>query len=261
MIAAILNHPYLWWVFYLFIFALLTGLIKLSIKLGHQRFNSLDKTQKTQAESAAKAMLGLTGFLLAICFGIAEDKFSLRRSMVLQEANAVSTTFLRSYLLPEEYQERTQNLLRGYSTMRHKAVLEKKFLEGKIKSEAIQKELWKIAVKAGNKEPRSLGIRLFTESLNGMIDLMEERWTAGIYYNLPKTMGFALIISTFLSIGLLAFSYGAKGSTKLWIPLLPGLLFAVIAILIVDLSNTRQHFFEVPQDPIVDTIKMMKTWK
>jgi len=47
------------------------------------------------------AMLGLLAFMLAFTFGMATSFFQARREVVLSEANAIGTTYLRAAMLPE----------------------------------------------------------------------------------------------------------------------------------------------------------------
>ena len=49
------------------------------------------------------AILGLLAFLLAFTFGMAASRFETRRELVLDEANAIGTTYLRAALLPEPH--------------------------------------------------------------------------------------------------------------------------------------------------------------
>ena len=48
-----------------------------------------------------RSILALLAFLLAITMGMASDRFDTRRGLVLEEANAIQTTYLRAGYLPE----------------------------------------------------------------------------------------------------------------------------------------------------------------
>src|SRR5689334_8322260 len=48
------------------------------------------------------AMLGLLAFILAFTFGMTGSRFDARKQLVLDEANAIGTTYLRAGLLPEK---------------------------------------------------------------------------------------------------------------------------------------------------------------
>src|SRR5271154_4680232 len=42
------------------------------------------------------SILGLLGFMLAFTFGLAASRFDARRQVILEEANAIGTTYLRA---------------------------------------------------------------------------------------------------------------------------------------------------------------------
>ena len=48
------------------------------------------------------ATVGLLAFLLAFTFGMAESRYNNRKQVVLQEANAIGTTYLRTDFLSEQ---------------------------------------------------------------------------------------------------------------------------------------------------------------
>lgn len=47
------------------------------------------------------SILTLIAFLLAVTMGMAADRFDTRRGLVLEEANAIGTAYLRAGYLPE----------------------------------------------------------------------------------------------------------------------------------------------------------------
>src|SRR6476660_6351671 len=64
------------------------------------------------------SLLGLMAFLLAISMGMASDRFDARRGLVLTEANAIGTTYLRAGYLPAPYGDESRVLLREYVPLR-----------------------------------------------------------------------------------------------------------------------------------------------
>src|SRR4051794_31998189 len=60
-------------------------------------------TDHTFENLIASAVLGLLALLLGFSFALALDRYDVRRSMTLQEANAIGTTYLRSQLMDEPY--------------------------------------------------------------------------------------------------------------------------------------------------------------
>jgi hypothetical protein len=59
-------------------------------------------------------VLGLLALMLAFTLAMAVDRFDVRRSLVLQEANAIGTTYLRAQVLGEPHRSRISTLLVDY---------------------------------------------------------------------------------------------------------------------------------------------------
>lgn len=64
------------------------------------------------------AVLGLLALLLGFTFSLAVDRFDTRRMLVLEEANAIGTTYLRAQLLTEPHRARMTDLLIRYTDAR-----------------------------------------------------------------------------------------------------------------------------------------------
>jgi hypothetical protein len=59
-----------------------------------------EKESDAPLRSLVAAVLGLLAFVLAFTFGMTASRFDTHRQLVLQEANAIGTTYLRASLLP-----------------------------------------------------------------------------------------------------------------------------------------------------------------
>ncbi len=64
------------------------------------------------AGSVIAVSLGLLAFMLAFTFGIAANRFDTRKQLVLDEINAIGTTYLRANTLPEPPRTKIRKLLR-----------------------------------------------------------------------------------------------------------------------------------------------------
>jgi hypothetical protein len=60
------------------------------------------------------SVLGLLALLVGFTFSLALDRFETRRALVLEEANAIGTAYLRTQLLEEPYRARISQLLVDY---------------------------------------------------------------------------------------------------------------------------------------------------
>jgi hypothetical protein len=104
------------------LFAATVVLILLSVeggfRLGKYRRQRSDQEKEQPVGVMVGATLGLLGFMLAFTFGVAAARFEARRQVLLDEANAIGTAFLRAELLPEPQRAETRNFLREYVDVR-----------------------------------------------------------------------------------------------------------------------------------------------
>src|SRR5262249_7370760 len=87
---------------------------------GHTRFR-LGRRRPTQDSVAHLALfglqgslLGLVGLLLAFSFSLAISRYEQRRHLVVEEANAIGTVYLRTAFYPGSHADRLRRLLREY---------------------------------------------------------------------------------------------------------------------------------------------------
>ena len=64
------------------------------------------------------SLLGFLALLMAFSFSMALDRYEERRHLVIQEANAIGTAYLRTQLLDEPHRGRLSGLLVAYTDNR-----------------------------------------------------------------------------------------------------------------------------------------------
>ncbi len=198
------------------------------------------------------SLLSLMAFLLAITMGMASDRFNTRQALVLEEANAISTTFLRAGLLPEPESAAIKDLLRRYASLRtgaHDAgVVQQRIAD----SASLQTELWLITEKIARQIPDSRTLPLFIDALNQTFDLHEMRITAGIYARVPISIIILLLLGAMLTMGMVGYNAGlTRQRSPLTVLVLVGVLSAVIT-LVIDLDRGQDGFLRVNQQPLRD---------
>ena len=82
-----------------------------------------DSTLSTEKDGGLEgyvvsAVLGLLALLMGFTFSLAVDRFEARRVLVLEEANAIGTAYLRAQLLQEPHRQRISQLLVKYTDNR-----------------------------------------------------------------------------------------------------------------------------------------------
>jgi hypothetical protein len=197
------------------------------------------------------SILGLLAFLLAITMGMASDRFDTRRGLVLEEANAIGTTYLRAGYLPEPASTEIQTRLREYVPLRIAPSDRATLAANLTRATELLDELWPIAEDVARRPEANDVTALFIESLNETIDLNTTRVIAGVYARVPETVLWLLIGGSVLSLGMVGFSAGTTGQRSVLTAVVLVLAFGAVLTLVVDLDRPQDGFIQVSQVPMV----------
>lgn len=242
------------WGIFLFTFLIVLLAFEGGVLLGKRHRLISEKEDRSPIGSIVAATLGLLAFLLAFTFGLAASKFDDRRELVVDEANAIGTAYLRAGYLAEPYQTQIRNLLKEYISTRLNALKPGKLAEGLKKSEELQDQLWQQAVAVAERNSNSVIVGLFIQSLNEVIDLHAKRVNIGIHIRIPSIIWIALYFVTLLAIGSLGYQFGLT-HTRYWgITLLLILTFSTVITLIADLDRPQEGLIKVSQQSLIDLV-------
>ncbi len=247
----------LWGMFALTLVMVLVA-FNVGVFLGEKHRLLAEKEDRSPISSIVAATLGLLAFLLAFTFGLAANKFDERRALVVDEANAIGTTYLRAGYLPDPYQTQVHNLLKAYVSVRLGALETGSLTEGVNQSEALQDALWQQATAIANAYPNSVAIGLFIQSLNEVIDLHAKRVNVGMRIRIPSIIWGALYFVTALAIGSLGYQFGLTHVRYMGITLLLILTFSTVILLIIDLDRPQEGMIRVSQQALMD---LREKWK
>ena len=196
------------------------------------------------------SILALLAFLLAVTMGMASDRFDARRAVVLQEANAIGTTYLRAGYLPEPASSEIRQLLREYVPLRIR-VSNDNLQEDIARSIAIHGELWTIAEGVASTTDQGDLVSLFLDSLNEVIEVHEARVTVG-FSRVPQTVLLLLVGGSALSLGMVGYSAGLTRRRSLLSAVVLVIALGAVIAIVVDLDRPRDGFIEVSQQPLID---------
>jgi len=238
------------------------ALILLSIEAGyrlgsHRRRWSRNEDKSPLGEMVA-ATLGLVAFMLAFTFGLAASRFDVRRGLVLDEANAIGTTYLRTALIPEPHRSEAKKLLREYVELRVASLSEETITEGLARSRELQDRLWSGAAAAAEKSPNSIAVGLFIQSLNEVIDLHAKRIALGMRYRIPGVIWAALYFVACVGMAVMGYHSGLAGSGRSLAVLAVVLTFSAVMVLIADLDRPHQGLLQVDQTAMIDLQRSVK---
>jgi hypothetical protein len=179
------------------------------------------------------AIFGLMGLLIAFTFSGAASRFDHRRDLVMDEANAIGTAYLRLDLLPTEMQPALRGLFRQYLDTRLDAYRKLPDIEASeaalAQANGLQGRIWLTAVKACQALGSAATTTLLLSALNQMFDIAAVR-TATARVMHPPTVIFAMLFGLALLSSALA-GYAMTG--KSWYSWLHVLAFATMTSITV----------------------------
>lgn len=224
--------------------------IDLGYRLGLRHRASSDDTERTHIGSLQGALLGLLALLLGFSFAMSVTRYDARRSLVLKEANAIGTAYLRTNFLPEEQGNEARKLLRTYVDSRLGYVNAKSnddlLTRAFATAASLHAQLWTIATNAANQDPRSVSAGLFAASLNDVIDVSEERVTA-FYSNVPEPILGLLVVVSCGAMGFIGYGCGLAGRRRLSSTVLFSCLCVLVLLVVLDVDRPREGMIQVSQ--------------
>lgn len=209
------------------------------------------------ASTVVGSMLGLMAFLLAFCVGIVINQHNDRRSMVVTEANAIGTAYLRTSFLGESDRNTSRDLLREYVEVRLAAASDPSTLQSALmRSEEIHNQLWTIVEKNVSQGAESAISALYVDSINTVIDVHSLR-LAAVNLRLPSQFGRMLYAATLLSFLLVGVANSANGKRDFLAILLFALIYVTVFVIIIDLDRPQEGFLTVSQTALSDLLRQM----
>jgi hypothetical protein len=234
----------------------------LSVEIGHRLARHLKKQRSEEERDASVgtvvgAMLGLLAFMLAFTFGLAASFFQGRREVVLAEANAIGTTYLRAAMLPKSLGTEARNLLREYVDVRLEAAQGGNVEQAVSKSEELHNRLWSQVV-AASENDRSPVTALYVQSLNEVIDLHAKRVMIALRSRVPGVIWMVLYLLAIISMAAMGYHQGLISTRRSLAVFALVFAFSVVIYLIADLDRPGAGMFRVSQQSMIDLRNSMK---
>jgi hypothetical protein len=204
--------------------------------------------------------LGVVGLLLAFGLSLAVTRYEDRRASVVQEANAIGTTYLRAQTLPEPTRSASLDLLVRYTRsairLADNVPGESDALDAAATEERIQRRLWRLACEALDIEPVASAPRLYVETLNEMIDTETVR-VAALGNRVPYAVLALELIGSALALGLLA-AYLALLGRGVVAVLLASVVVAFLLLVTADLDRPTREMITIPDTALVNQLESME---
>ncbi|HMF44754.1 MAG TPA: DUF4239 domain-containing protein [Polyangia bacterium] len=202
----------IFFVFLVVLFAAIVGCQLLGFRLARQRRANGASAFGKGTTAVTGSLFALLGLLVAFTISGGEARLDARRKLIVEEANTISTAYLRLDLLPATAQRGLREDFRRYVDAR--LAYYANFLDfGRARIERrnaneLQGKLWTDAVHATNAAPDSRAALLVLPAINQMLDVTTAR-EAALRTHVPLGV-FALLMALALACAFFAGADMAK---------------------------------------------------
>ncbi len=197
-------------------------------------------------------LLTLVALVLAFGLAMAVGRHDARRTALVDDANAIGTTYLRAQTIAEPERSRSLALLAQYteqSLALSEAVPGSAAQKRAIAAgSALQRELWHHAGAALDAAPNASAPRLYVESLNEMIDMQTTR-VAALNNRVPYEIVLFEVFGAAAALALLAF-YLALLSRGMGAALVTAAMLTLLLFVSLDLDRPTRGFIQIPTTPL-----------
>ena len=239
------------WELGLILVAVVLGTMAIGLVLGRYLRHRSEHLREPVSVLQA-ALLGLVGLVLAFGLALAVGRYEARRTAVVDEANAIGTTYLRAQTLSEPVRSRSLPLLVAYTDAEIRLTDEmsgSELAEETVaRASRLQRELWALAGRAVREEPTASAPRLYEDSLNAMIDQQAVR-VAGLNNRVPTEVLLLELIGAAGAMFLVGLHVGLLGRSLTPLLLAAGLV-AFLLFVNFDLDRPTRGFIKVPDAPL-----------
>ncbi|HKQ47934.1 MAG TPA: hypothetical protein VJZ71_07695 [Phycisphaerae bacterium] len=198
------------------------------------------------------AMLGLLALLLGFSFAGAASRFMERQDLIVEEANAIGTAYLRADLLDEPHRSELRSALAEYVKHRLQVSTTLRYGladEARAEISRLHELIWKAARDGVSAKPVALMALLVP--VNEVIDLHSTRVAAGRKHLPPLVLGL-LVASSAISMAMIGYGCGLAGRRS---ALMAGSLALLIGIALwttMDLDKPRSGLIQLSDAPLIE---------
>ncbi len=229
------------------LFLAMLASLEVGYRLGTRRLGADPERERTGLATVDGAVFAILGLMIAFTFSGAAIRFDARRTLIVEETNAIGTAWLRLDLLASDAQPGLRDLFRRYLDSRLEAYRlvnessDAAFAEWG-RGVAMQQEIWAAAIAATRADPAPRILVL--PALNAMFDVVNARRMAIDTH--PPAIVFAMLFGLALACAVLA-GHGMAGGRALSRThvLAFSVVVAATMYVILDLEYPRVGLFRV----------------
>jgi hypothetical protein len=246
--------------------ALVAGILFLSNEIGYRiGVHRVQRRPAAEQEhigigTITAGMLGLLAFTLSLTINIAQNRYEARRSLVLQEANAVQAAWLRSKLIGGEQGSAVTAMIEEFAKVQLAYISTSRFEDeaGLIaRKTALEAQIWHAMQGLTREQPPSAtsGLALALTEMFGAARAERFAFASQV----PANMTWMLMAGSVLAIGALGYHLKMSGHRHIVLTWLLLVMWAGGIVLIADLNRPRVGAIRVDPAPLKWTVDDFST--
>jgi hypothetical protein len=244
----------------LFVAVALLAIMLASHEVGYRlgrRVEGVDADYRARVDMIRNAILALVTLLVGFSFAAAGSRYIDRQDMIVKEANAIGTSWLRAMLLPEPQRSDLQAALKQYVGNRLE-LLHSHGVENVqplfAKADATQKRIWKAGIEGVGTDRTFANFML--PPLNDVIDIHAEHLSAARRH-VPTPIIAVIVAMAALGMAMIGYDNGLGRRRYFLLSGVFGLVAAVSLWMTIDLDRPRHGLIRVSEQPYVELLQSM----
>ncbi|MCA6228078.1 MAG: hypothetical protein IM653_11560 [Phenylobacterium sp.] len=250
------------WIVGLSLFILMVTVRSLAERIRRRRSSAVGSGLSQAGEGLiATSMMGLLSLLIGFTFSLALARHELRRTLVVEEANAIGVAYMRAQLLAEPYRGDLSNVIISYAQVRQATgeLAGPSQLAAQEHSEALQAPMWQRTAAAARTSEAPALANFLVQSVTRMIEVEGQR-KAALAARIPPAVLIALMA---YSVGVAAvFGYVAAGAHahRRRIAWAMFLLVTLAFMLILDLDRPGDGLIRISEANMNDMVRALPSF-
>lgn len=221
---------------------------------------SLKNPSRDPVNAVQAGLLTLSAFVLGLSFSQASARFDARRAVVIAEANAIGTTWLRADQLESADSKRFRQILTD-ATVAGLAVYQSPndpqlAQRTTARAKRDENQLWSIASSAFRAR-ETIGLSLLLQSVNNLIDVLAQQRQA-----LAGHVPTAIVVLTLCLVTLGALSLGVRfaldGTRPLMLSIIYVVAYVIVIEMMIDYDRPKTGFVSVSLTPMTEQLRQMQ---
>ncbi|MBI2740471.1 MAG: hypothetical protein HYX38_28480 [Rhodospirillales bacterium] len=221
------------------------------------RVAKVDDDYKRRVDMIRNAILALVTFLVGFSFAGAGARFIDRQDMIVKEANAIGTAYLRAMLLSEPQRGHLQAALRQYTNDRLELL--RSYDQPTIrpllaKAGELQSRIWRIGMEGVGSDREFANFVL--PPLNDVIDIHSEHLSAARRH-IPSPILVVIVIAAAIGMAMIGYDNGLVRRRFFVLSSAFALVSAASLWMTIDLDRPRHGFLRASDQPYLDLLDSM----